>query len=191
MPKKKRAGAKPWLDPDDAPELTAEHVARADVYVGETRVRRGRGRPRAPAAKKQVTIRLDPELLERLHVTDPGWQTRIAEPVHEWLEKRGRAFSRRQATSPELEPPANPERFTVCAGRPVDRCEPNSRMLTGQPAVTAGRHAATRVCRRHCNSECPRSGSRDCHRHPKRLTSRVSNPALPYCGSRPAWRKIA
>lgn len=131
MPKKKRAGAKPWLDPDDAPELTAEHVARADVYVGETRVRRGRGRPRAPAAKKQVTIRLDPELLERLHVTDPGWQTRIAEPVHEWLEKRGRAFSRRQATSPELEPPANPERFTVCAGRPVDRCEPNSRMLTG------------------------------------------------------------
>jgi uncharacterized protein (DUF4415 family) len=88
MPKKKRAGAKPWVDPDDAAELTAEHFARADVYVGETLVRRGRGRPRAPTAKKQVTIRLEPELLERLRATGPGWQTRISEAVREWLAKR-------------------------------------------------------------------------------------------------------
>jgi uncharacterized protein (DUF4415 family) len=88
MPRKKRAGAKPWVDPDDAPELTAEHFARADVYVGETLVRRGRGRPRSPTAKRQVTIRLEPDLLERLRATGPGWQTRINEALREWLAKR-------------------------------------------------------------------------------------------------------
>ena len=87
MPRKKRAGAKPWVDPDDAPELTAEHFARADVYVGETMVRRGRGRPRSPMAKRQVTIRLEPDLLERLRATGPGWQTRINEALREWLTK--------------------------------------------------------------------------------------------------------
>lgn len=88
MPRKKRAGAKPWVDPDDAPELTAEHFARADVYVGETLVRRGRGRPRSATVKQQVTIRLDPDLLERLRATGPGWQTRINEVLREWLAKR-------------------------------------------------------------------------------------------------------
>jgi uncharacterized protein (DUF4415 family) len=87
MPKKKPSGAKPWVDPDDAPELTPEHFQRADVYVGDALVRRGRGRPRSAAAKQQVTIRLDPELLEKLRATGPGWQTRLNDAVREWLEK--------------------------------------------------------------------------------------------------------
>ncbi len=32
----------PWSDPDDAPPLTAEWFAGADVYDGATLVRRGR-----------------------------------------------------------------------------------------------------------------------------------------------------
>jgi uncharacterized protein (DUF4415 family) len=87
MPKKKPSGAKPWVDPDDAPELTPEHFQRADVYVGDALVRRGRGRLRSAAAKQQVTIRLDPELLEKLRATGPGWQTRLNDAVREWLEK--------------------------------------------------------------------------------------------------------
>lgn len=87
MPKKKPSGAKPWVDPDDAPELTPEHFQRADVYVGDALVRRGRGRPRSTAAKQQVTIRLDPELLQKLRATGPGWQTRLNDAVREWLEK--------------------------------------------------------------------------------------------------------
>jgi uncharacterized protein (DUF4415 family) len=87
MPKKKPSGAKPWVDPDDAPELTPEHFQRADVYVGDALVRRGRGRPRSAVAKQQVTIRLDPELLEKLRATGPGWQTRLNDAVREWLEK--------------------------------------------------------------------------------------------------------
>lgn len=87
MPRKKPTGGTPWVDPDDAPPLTEEHFARADLYVGETLVRRGRGRPRLPGAKQQVTIRLDPVLLERLRATGPGWQTRLNEAVREWLAK--------------------------------------------------------------------------------------------------------
>jgi uncharacterized protein (DUF4415 family) len=74
-------------DPSDAPELTPEHFQRADVYVRDALVRRGRGRPRSAAAKQQVTIRLDPELLEKLRATGPGWQTRLNDAVREWLEK--------------------------------------------------------------------------------------------------------
>ncbi|WP_191082791.1 BrnA antitoxin family protein [Roseococcus microcysteis] len=85
MPTKKPAGASTWVDPDDAPPLTEEFFARAEVREGTKLVRRGR--PRLPDAKRQVTIRLDPELLDRLRATGPGWQTRLNEAVREWLKK--------------------------------------------------------------------------------------------------------
>lgn len=87
MPKKKPAGAPPWTDPDDAPELTDAHFRQADWYAGTTLVRRGTGRPRSPTPKKQVTIRLDPDVLQRLRATGPGWQTRIGDAVREWLAR--------------------------------------------------------------------------------------------------------
>ncbi len=85
MPTKKPAGASTWVDPDDAPPLTEEFFARAEVREGAKLVRRGR--PRLPDAKRQVTIRLDPELLDGLRATGPGWQTRLDEAVREWLKK--------------------------------------------------------------------------------------------------------
>lgn len=88
MPRKKPPGGKPWVDPDDAPELTAADLGRADVYVGERLVRRGRGRPRSLAPKQQVTVRLDAGLLDALRATGPGWQTRLNDAVREWLAKR-------------------------------------------------------------------------------------------------------
>lgn len=88
MPTKKRAGAGTWVDPDDAPPLTDEYFARAEIRDGDRVVRRGRGRPRLADAKRQVTIRLEPELLERLRATGPGWQTRLSEAVRDWLAKQ-------------------------------------------------------------------------------------------------------
>ena len=88
MREQKPSGAKPWVDPDDAPPLTAEHFERADVYVGQTLVRRGRGRPPSTSAKRLVTVRLDPDLLDRMRATGPGWQTRLNEAVREWLIKK-------------------------------------------------------------------------------------------------------
>jgi hypothetical protein len=42
------AAHRPWADPDDAPELTAAFFARADLYEGRKRVRRGRPLSAAP-----------------------------------------------------------------------------------------------------------------------------------------------
>jgi uncharacterized protein (DUF4415 family) len=87
MPKKKPAGASTWVDPDDAPELTDAFFANAEIRDGARLVRRGRDRPRLPAAKRQVTIRLDPDLLDRLRATGPGWQTRLNDALRDWLAK--------------------------------------------------------------------------------------------------------
>jgi len=64
----------PWIDPDEAPPLTAEWFAGADVYDGECLVRRGR--PPLANRKRLVSLRLDPEVVEKLRASGPGWQTR-------------------------------------------------------------------------------------------------------------------
>ena len=77
MPTKKPAGSPDWTDPDEAPELTAELLARAETFEGDTFVRRGRGRPKAAAAKEQISVRLDPDVLAALRAAGPGWQSQI------------------------------------------------------------------------------------------------------------------
>jgi len=83
MPRKPDAGASTWIDPDDAPELTDEFFARADVYEGERLVRRGR--PKLDKVKRQVTLRLDADVVDGLRATGPGWQTRANTALAEWL----------------------------------------------------------------------------------------------------------
>ena len=75
MPRKRNAGAKRWVDPDDAPELTEEFFRRADVYEGDRLVRRGR--PPLPRRKQAVSMRLDADVLAHFRRTGPGWQSRI------------------------------------------------------------------------------------------------------------------
>ena len=77
MPTKKHAGSPDWTDPDDAPELTAELLAQSETFEGDTFVRRGRGRPKTAAAKEQISVRLDPDVLAALRAAGPGWQTQI------------------------------------------------------------------------------------------------------------------
>jgi uncharacterized protein (DUF4415 family) len=60
---------------EDAPELTGEQLAAADVYEGGKLVRRGR--PPSPHRKIPVKVRLDPELVAKLRASGAGWQTRI------------------------------------------------------------------------------------------------------------------
>ena len=73
-------------DYDEIPELTDEWFETADFKIGDKLVRRGR--PRSEKPKKQVTLRLDADLLDGLRATGPGWQTRINEVLRDWLEKR-------------------------------------------------------------------------------------------------------
>lgn len=77
-----------WIDPDDAPELTAELAAVAEIaiggkvirpatgYLGPDGVKLGRPPLRA-VAKQQVTLRLDPDVIARFREDGPGWQGRI------------------------------------------------------------------------------------------------------------------
>jgi uncharacterized protein (DUF4415 family) len=77
MTAKKGATKPTWVDPDDAPELTEEWFATADLYDGNKLIRRGR--PAKAAPKEAVNIRLDPDVLAYFRATGPGWQSRINE----------------------------------------------------------------------------------------------------------------
>ncbi len=77
MTKKKTAGSAEWSDPDDAPELTADLLEIAEVFAGDTFVRRGRGRPKSATAKELISVRLDPDVVAKLREAGPGWQSQI------------------------------------------------------------------------------------------------------------------
>lgn len=75
-------------DPDTAPELTDEFFERADFYIGDKLIRRGRGRPPAENPKKLVSLRLDQDVIDSFRAGGPGWQSRInaALRTHLWGE---------------------------------------------------------------------------------------------------------
>jgi uncharacterized protein (DUF4415 family) len=55
----------------ELPELTDEMLARAQVKKG--------GRPVSLNPRKQLTLRLPADVIERWKATGPGWQTRMAD----------------------------------------------------------------------------------------------------------------
>jgi len=90
MLRKKPIGSADWTDADDAPTLTRDMLDKAEIFDGGTFVQRGRGRPRSAAAKEQISIRLDPDVLERLRAAGPGWQSRINILLRQALEAEGK-----------------------------------------------------------------------------------------------------
>ena len=77
-----------WIDPDDAPELTEEMMEIAELRVGGKVIRPATGYlgpngvvggrpPLREHAKRQVTLRLDPDVIERFRADGPGWQGRM------------------------------------------------------------------------------------------------------------------
>jgi uncharacterized protein (DUF4415 family) len=73
-----------WTDPDDEyVEWTEEMFRKAAVYKGNKLVRpatgtlKSIGRPPLPNPKQQVTLRLDPDVIEKFRATGKGWQSRI------------------------------------------------------------------------------------------------------------------
>ena len=74
----------PAWDDDDAPEWTDAQLNRAELSVGGTVVRPAAGTltrvgrpPIGAAAKQQVTLRLDSDVLAKFREGGPGWQGRI------------------------------------------------------------------------------------------------------------------
>ena len=93
MSESKPGSAPAFLDPaDDAPEWTDEMfdiaefsiggkvIRPATGYLGPNGVVRGRP-PLRGEAKRQVTLRLDPDVLDRFRADGPGWQGRINEAL--------------------------------------------------------------------------------------------------------------
>ena len=70
---------------DEIPELTDAMIARSVPGSDPDMVRRGR--PVAENRKRLVSIRLDPDLLDALRATGPGWQTRVNDALRDWLNR--------------------------------------------------------------------------------------------------------
>ena len=60
-------------DPDTAPELSDDWFDKADLHIGDTLIRRGRGRPPLDAPKKLVSLRLDQDVIDGFRAGGPGW----------------------------------------------------------------------------------------------------------------------
>lgn len=88
MKRKKNAGSTEWVNPDDAPELTEEFFQRADVYIGDKLIRRGR--PPKDRPKEAIKLRLSPDVLDHFRGGGPGWQTRINEVLERAVKRQKR-----------------------------------------------------------------------------------------------------
>ena len=87
---KDRAVTEAALADRDARPLDEKRLARmrptsAAGAVDLSRRVRGRGRPKLDAPKRLVSLRLDPEVIERFRATGPGWQSRINQILREHL----------------------------------------------------------------------------------------------------------
>ncbi len=77
------APTEPFIDDDDAPELTAERAAKLrparDVLPHDVidQFRRSPGRPKSESRKTQVTLRIDADVIEHWRAQGPGWQSGI------------------------------------------------------------------------------------------------------------------
>jgi len=87
MTRKPDASLPAW-DDEDTPEWTDEQLDRAEVAIGGTVVRPAQGTltragrpPLGDQPKRQVTLRLDPDVIDRFREGGPGWQGRMNEAL--------------------------------------------------------------------------------------------------------------
>ena len=72
---------KDWVDPDDAPELDKQWFQDGQVYIGDTLIKRDVSRPPIKNTKEMLSLSLDADILEKLRVSDKGWQTRLSNHI--------------------------------------------------------------------------------------------------------------
>lgn len=100
MSENKRATT-PWVDPDDAPDMSSVDPDLATWKIGKRVVtpkegevamakQMARGRPKSNSPKTAVKLRLDADVLAALRATGDGWQTRINETLRASLHLAGK-----------------------------------------------------------------------------------------------------
>ena len=79
----------PELIDEENPEWTEEMICQArpaaEVVPKIVEAQR-RGRPVKAEKKRQLTLRLSPEVVDYFKSTGPGWQTRLDEALKEYVE---------------------------------------------------------------------------------------------------------
>ena len=74
---------------EENPEWTEEmirHARPAAEVVPKIVEAQRRGRPFKAVKKRQLTLRLSPEVVDYFKSTGPGWQTRLDEALKEYVE---------------------------------------------------------------------------------------------------------
>lgn len=71
-----------WDDVSDNPEWTEEDFKNARPFAEvfpefAESIRRARGRPTVEAPKRQISLRIDPDVIDAFKATGKGWQARI------------------------------------------------------------------------------------------------------------------
>lgn len=77
-----------WTDTDFAAATPGREFFRAEQLAGLAE--RRRGRPKSDAPKRQVTLRLDGDVIDRLRASGPGWQVRVNQVLRDWLRIQAR-----------------------------------------------------------------------------------------------------
>ncbi len=87
MNKSDEATRRRLLEEDDAPLWTPEMFARAEIRQGDELIRPAsgtltkRGRPKLERPKRQVTLRLDADVIDHFRLMGRGWQGQINEAL--------------------------------------------------------------------------------------------------------------
>ena len=76
MDVKKDVGLTEWVDPDDEPELTGPLPDDAELFHGNTFIKRV-GAPTPEGQPELIRYWLDPDVLAKLREFGPGWQSQI------------------------------------------------------------------------------------------------------------------
>jgi uncharacterized protein (DUF4415 family) len=75
-----------WDEVSDNPKWTEEDFKNARPFAEvfpkfAESIRRARGRPVVEARKRQISLRLDPDVIDAFKATGKGWQGRINEAL--------------------------------------------------------------------------------------------------------------
>ncbi len=112
-------------DPDAQPLADEEwtrmrpaHEVHPHLVAAE--LRRGRGRPKSARKKVNVSVRLDPEIIEHFEATGAGWRTRINDAL---LSLIGKTKTKRKPKAPEIiaKPPRRRRAKQPPGERPTSR----------------------------------------------------------------------
>jgi uncharacterized protein (DUF4415 family) len=71
---------------EDIPEMPDDFFERVEIRLGDKLIRRGR--PPLDSRKKQVTLRLDQEVLDHFRKTGAGWQSRINAALRAHIDEK-------------------------------------------------------------------------------------------------------